>query len=363
MHPAIKSSKPENCPICGMRLTRVEHAGQASAPSGKRKILFYRHPMNPKISSPVPAKDEMGMDYIPVYEDEQAGGARPVDGRAVVTIDPVKQQLIGVRIGEAKKQNLEMNVRALGRVAYDPDLHNTIGEYREAVGEYIKSKASPYMEIRQRAETVMKLADLKLRLSGISSQQMDEMKNIGQSNFRLLAFRHSAQDLSLPQDAKWVYVDLYEDEADLPEIGQKITATSAAIPGQIFEGIVRASDLIPNASIRTVRVRAEVPDPHFYLREGQPLDVVLHVSLGEKIAVPQEAILNTGEKNLVFVQKGEGKFEPREVQVGHEAGDYQEVLSGLAEGEKVVVSANFLIDSESRIRAALQNFGGGQSHD
>lgn len=358
MHPKIISDKPENCPICGMRLTRVEHpeAGDAVKSGGKGRILFYRHPMRPEVSSPVPAKDEMGMDYIPVYEEEESG-VSSVSGRAVVNIDPARQQQIGVKIAEVKKMPLQMNVRALGRVAYDPDLHNTIGEYREAAGEYLKSKSSPNITVRERAEQLMELADLKLRLSGISSDQMEHLKGAGQSTLRLLTLRHTAEDLSLPEGAKWVYADLYENESDLAAPGQKIRVTTPALPGRIFEGQTRTADLIPNALIRTMRVRMEVMDPEDRLRAGMSVDVALQILLGEKLAIPEEAVLNTGEKNLVFVAKGKGRFEPREVRIGYEAGGYDEVISGLSENEKVASSANFLIDSESRIRAALQNFG------
>ncbi len=359
MHPNITSDKPGDCPICHMRLTKVEHHTE----NKKGKILFYRHPMRPEVSSPVPAKDEMGMDYIPVYEEAETGDETVIAGRAAVSVSPERQQQIGVKISEVKKMPLEMKVRELGRVAYNTDLHNIIGEYREAVDDYIRFNGSPYAEIRKRAAANMNLADLKLRLSGISARQMKEMKDIGQSSLRLLTYTHSAEDLFLPEGFKWVYVDLFENESDLASPNQKVTAKASALPGKIFEGTVRTVDLIPNAAIRTVRVRIETADPQDLLREGMPVDVTLHVTLGEKLAVPEEAVLSTGERTLVFVAEGEGRFEPREVRVGYEAGGFQEVVEGLAEGERVISSANFLIDSESRIRAALQSFGKEHVHD
>lgn len=316
MHPKITSEKPGDCPICGMRLTRVDHGAHTEAPSG--------------------------MD---------------THGRMPVNIDPVRQQQIGVKIAESRKMPLEMRVRALGRVAYDPDLHNTIGEYREAVAEYLKSKRSPTQTVRERGEQVMKLAELKLKLSGISAEQMEHLRNVGQSTLRLVTLRHTAEELTLPAGAQWVYFDLYENESGLAAPGQEAVVTTSALPGKIFDGKVVSADLIPNAAIRTVRARMEVMDPEALLREGMSVDVVLHASLGEKLAVPSDAIVNTGERSLVFVSLGDGKFEPREVRTGYEAGDFHEIVSGLTEGEKVAGSANFLIDSESRIRAALQNFG------
>ncbi len=356
MHPAVTATAPGDCPICHMRLTRVDHP--AASEAKKDRILFYRHPMRPEVTSPSPAKDEMGMDYIPVYESETRNSGVSVAGRAAVTIDPLRQQQIGVRITEVRRQPMVMKLRALGRAAYDPDLHNTIGEYREAVAEYIKSKSSPNMTVRERAEQVMKLAELKLRLSGISSEQMDHLKNAGQSTLRLLTLRHDASELFLPAGAAWVYVDLYENESGLVAEGQKAEISSPARPGQVFNAQVRTADLIPNAVIRTMRVRLEAEDPENLLLQGMSVDVVLTISLGDKISVPEEAVMNTGEMTLVFVSLGEGHFEPREVRVGHEAGGFYEVLAGLKEGEKIVSSASFLIDSESRIRAALQDFGG-----
>lgn len=319
MHPAITSNKPGDCPICGMRLTRVEHHAAASPSAGA---------------------NESG-----------------IPGRAVVSIDPERQQQIGVKVTEVKKIPLEMKVRALGRVAYDPDLYNTIGEYREALSGYLKARTNANMTVRERAESVMKLAELKLRLAGISSDQMLGLKNAGRNTERLVMLTQSAQNLILPPGKVWVYADLYEHESDLAVSGQSSTITSSALPGKFFAGEVKTVDLVPNAPVRTMRVRFEVDDPENLLRAGMSVDVVLRVKMGQPLAVPHHAVLNTGETTLVFVAREDGKFEPREIVVGHEAGGFYEVVRGLEVGEKVVSSANFLIDSESRIRSALQNFG------
>lgn len=354
MHPAVTSDKPGDCPICGMRLTRVEH--QTSAGGDKGKIIFYRHPMRPDVTSPVPAKDEMAMNYIPVYESETSENSS-VPGRAVVSIDPDRQQQIGVKISEVKRMPLEMKVRVLGRVAYDPDLYNTIGEYREAVTEYLKTKTSANVVVRERAESVLKLAELKLRLTGISSEQMETVKNAGQNTQRLVMLTQSAQNLVLPPGKVWVYAELYEHESDLAIPGQKASIISSSLPGKFFNGEVKTVDLVPNAPVRTMKIRFETDDPENLLRAGMSVDVVLQVKMGEQLAVPDEAILNTGETTLVFLARGEGKFEPKSVVVGHEVAGFYEIVSGLSAGDRVVSSANFLIDSESRIRSALQSFG------
>src|SRR5438477_7404062 len=132
MHPQIVSDEPDICPICGMRLQKVEGPSEGEAQQ-KGKIVFYRHPMRPDITSPTPAKDEMGMDYIPVYESELSGGEGAVPGHAAFTLSPERQQLIGVKTEEVERRPLDVEIRTVGKVAYDPGLYQAFVEYREAL--------------------------------------------------------------------------------------------------------------------------------------------------------------------------------------------------------------------------------------
>jgi hypothetical protein len=357
MHPAIVSNKPDNCPICGMRLTRVQQqpeAGPKDTSVGKRKILYYHHPMRPEITSPKPAKDEMGMDYTPVYEGEEEGvGAVTVPGHAEITITPERQQLIGVQTAVVQEIPLTLTIRAVGRVAYDPELYNAFSEYKEALAAQKKVENNPLPEVRERAEALVRSAELKLKLMGIQESRIEEF----------LKANEGATSLLLPQETAWVYAEIYEFESGLVSPGQVVRISTPALPRMRFEGKVKTVDPILNAMSRTLKVRVEVPNPEKVLKPEMFVDAAIEVPLGTKLAIPEEALFDTGETQLVFVDRGEGRIEPRKVQVGYEAGGYYEVLSGLTKGEKVISSANFLIDSESRLRAAARGFGGAGGHE
>lgn len=357
MHPQIVSHEPGICPICRMHLTLVEDAGtdrsdatmpEPAAPATERAVLFYRHPMRADVTSPVPAKDEMGMDYIPVYaEDVSTGGSGGVPGHASFTLPTERQQLIGVTKARVERRPLTLEIRAAGKVAYDPGLYQTIVEYREAVAAREQLAESPWPDARRGADAIVRAAHLKLRQQGLSDEQI-----------RLMAAgSHDPVELLLPGKSVWVYAQVYEYEVDLIQPGQPLVITAPSLPGRSWTTQVAAVDSILSAATRTARVRALVATPDESLRPETFVHARIDVSLGEQLAVPEEAVLYTGEHNIVFVVKGEGEFEPRSVRLGRAAGGYTEVLSGLAEGEQVVTSANFLIDSESRFRAALAAFG------
>jgi len=352
MHPQIVSDKPGICPICGMKLEHVDevspqepNAAGKPAP-GERKIVMYRHPMRPDVTSPNPGKDEMGMDYIPVYEDEMTGETGNVPGHAPFTLTPERQQLIGVTTATLETRPLTLDIHAVGRVAYDPMLYQAIVEYREAMKSRSATKDSPWPEARQGAEGIARSAALKLRQQGLSDTQIAA----------LARERGEPTNLLLPEKDVWVYAQIYEYEAPLVETGQPVEISVPSIPGRIYTAKVTAVDPILNPTTRTVRVRMLVPTPDRSLRPESFVKVAIHVPIGEKLAVPREAVLDTGETQIVFVVKGSGTFEPRSVTLGRAAQGYYEVLAGLSAGENVVTSANFLIDSESRFRSALASF-------
>jgi Cu(I)/Ag(I) efflux system membrane fusion protein len=336
MHPDYTSPKPGDCPICNMHLVKKE-----AAPAGERKIKFYRNPMNPAVTSMTPAKDEMGMDYVPVYEDEAAGPA--VAGRGKVAITPEKQQLIGLKTGKAAYRDLTSTVRASGKVAYDPDLYRAMSEYREALAAHAKIKGGSWQEATDRAKAVVDAARLKLRQMGIDDEHLDSMTTTADPHGNLL----------LPEDKVWVYAQIYEYESAAVKPGQAAVITSRAYPGREFAGVVRSLDPIFSEETRTLRARIEVENPGRELRSEMYVEAAIKAYLGAALTVPVTAVLNTGEKELVFVMTGEGAFEPRAVKTGRRSEDYAEVLGGLRAGEKVVTSANFIVDSESRMKAAL----------
>jgi len=353
MHPQIVSDQPGICPICQMKLQRVDDGDAGSqgamlkdgpaADGAPRAPKFYRHPMRADVVSPVPAKDEMGMDYIPVYEDESAATAEDVPGHASFTLSRERQQLIGVTKARVERRPLEVEIRAVGRIAYDPKLYQAVVEYREAARSKRAVAGSTLPEAQSGAEALVRGARLRLRQLGLSEQQIGAVTKTTADPVELL----------LPGKSVWVYAQVYEYEAPLLKPGQTMVVTSPALPGERFTTEVMAVDPILDPMTRTTRVRGLVSTPEASLRPESFVDVVIRVPLGDQIAVPEESVLDTGEHQIVFTVKEDGTFEPRAVELGREAQGYYEVKTGLAEGDQVVTSANFLIDSESRFRAAL----------
>lgn len=340
MHPTYTSTRKDDaCPICGMNLVKSEEAAPAAPAGGK--IKFYRNPMNPAVTSKTPMKDEMGMDYVPVYESE--GEAREVGGRAPIKMDSAKRQLIGVKTAKAAYRQLTHTVASSGKVAYDPDLYQSISEYNEALTAREKVKDSSWPEVHERAEALIRASALRLRQAGLSDEQIAELGQGGDTHANLL----------LPGAKAWLYAQIYEYEIGLIKPGQSIDAETPAYPGRVFRGVIKAVDSILSAETRTLRVRAEVENPDNMLKPEMYAEIKIKVTLGSRLTVPQNAIINTGARKLVFVDKGEKGFEPREVKTGFEGDDYSEILSGVRAGETVVTSANFLIDSEARLKSSV----------
>ncbi|HEY2386822.1 MAG TPA: efflux RND transporter periplasmic adaptor subunit [Candidatus Binatia bacterium] len=350
MHPQVVSDKPGTCPICGMKLDYVEGTAPspaaAAARPGQRKIVTYRHPMRPDVTSPVPAKDEMGMDYIPVYEDEMSDDRGGVPGHAPFTLTPERQQLIGVTTAPLAVRPLALDIHAVGRVAYDPALYQAILEYREALRGRATTKDSAWPEARRSSDAIVRSAALRLRQQGLSDAQIEAAARE----------RDDPTNLLLPAETAWVYAQVYEYEAPLVAAGQPVEITAPSVPGRTYRANVTAVDPILNPATRTVRVRVLVPTPDRSLRPEAFVKVTIHVPIGERLAVPRDAVLDTGSAQIVFVVKDGGTFEPRAVTLGRATESYYEALDGVAAGETVVTSANFLIDSESRFRSALAAF-------
>ncbi len=347
MHPSVVSEKPENCPICGMRLQKMDQEKLSS--SGKGRILYYRNPMQAEVTSQVPAKDNMGMDYIPVYEGEE-GRESPVSGHAVVKLPKWRQQLIGVATMAASRRPLQVSIRTVGRIAHDPDLYTAITEYKEALTSRAKVKDSSWPDVHERSEALVSASKMKLKLMGLGDRQIDD-----------LALESAPTNLLLGQagGTAWVYAEVYENDAALVSAGQAVVVTLPALPGESIHGTIKAVDPTLDPTTRTLRVRAEIANPKGRLKPEMFVDVSIKIPLGEQLAVPSEAVFDTGERKLVFVEIAEGEFDPREVVVGPLADGYYQILSGLKAGEKIVTQANFLLDSESKLRATGLKAGAG----
>jgi Cu(I)/Ag(I) efflux system membrane fusion protein len=351
MHPNYTSDKPGECPICGMTLVKrgasPQAAEQKTTQTAERKILYYRNPMNPTVTSPVPMKDSMGMDYVPVYAEETPSRG----ATAMVYISPEKQQLIGVKYGRVEKRKLTVQILTVGRVAYDPTLYTAQQEYLQAM----KSSGTIRREegyIEQQAAELMKSMKLKLLAMGMSEDEITTMERRGRPEQSLYLPTSEDKDV-------WVYITIYEYEAGLVTSGTPVEVRAVAYPGEVFTGKVISVTPILEAATRTLKVRALVDNPENKLKLEMFVNVTIKYDLGERLAVPEDAVMPTGTRDICFVARPDGYFEPREVKLGQKAQGYYEVLQGLSEGEEVVTSANFLVDSESKLNAALGQMTGG----
>jgi membrane fusion protein, copper/silver efflux system len=339
MHPNFTSDKPGDCGICGMSLVKREvNPRESPKQAGEKKLLYYRNPMNPAVTSPVPMKDQMGMDYVPVYEEPATGGAE-------VYISPEKQQLIGVKKGRVEKRKLSGQILTVGRVAYDPSLFTAQQEYLQS----FKSSRTIHKDegyIDEQSGALTKSMKQKLLAMGMSADEIIELEKRGKPQQNL--YLPTSEDKNV-----WVYVTIYEYEAGLVKTGTPVEVRAIAYPGQAFEGKVVAVTPIIETATRTLKVRALVDNPENKLKLEMFVNVVIKYGLGDKLAVPEEAVMHAGTRDIVFVAETNGHFEPRVVTLGSKAQGYYEVLRGLSENEEVVTSGNFLIDSESKLNAVL----------
>ncbi len=410
MHPTIVQDHPGECPICGMKLVPLQDA--ATAAKGERKVAFYRSPMDPKQTSPVPRKDEMGMDYVPVYEDEVSGGGAPVEGLATVAIDPMRQQLIGLKSVEARRASIGGSWRTVGRVQVDPTgvrkINLKVDGFVERVfvdfvgkpvrrGQPLFSLYSPELvsaqeeyllalKTRRRlaaggaeadAEALVAAARQKLRLWDVPESEIQRLERSGEAR-RDLTFVSPVSGVVTvknvvegarvgPSDTPyeitdlghvWVMADAYETDLAQVRVGMPAKLSMQAYPNRVFEGRVDFIDPVLDPKTRTVKVHLHFENPSGELKPEMFGEVLLEGPPRQSLTMPLDAVIHTGTRDVVFLDLGDGKFQPREVQLGSRSGDLVEVRGGLAEGDRVVTRANFLIDSESRLRASLAAMGG-----
>lgn len=403
MHPQIIMDHEGTCPICGMTLVAME----SDDPKDKGKLVFYRSPMNPSLTSQVPMKDEMGMDYVPVYEGDLKGEGTGLDTHAAVKIDHERQQLIGLRTEKVAEGIVSGEFRALGRVAVDETRVRKVNVKVEgfveklfvdfvgkpvAKGQPLFSLYSPEFVSAQREyllalKTQKALAGGSLQSSGgdllesarrrltlwdVPKEAIDNLEKTGEA-IRALALRSPISGVVTvknvvegaritPADIPfeitdlsrvWVLVDVYEAELGRAKVGMPADLTIQSSPGKIFKGRVAFVDPIMDPKTRTAKARVEFANPKGELKPEMFGEIVLKGQGHKGILVPRDAVLDAGTTKVAFVALGDGKFEPREITTGTTVGEKVEIRSGLKAGEDVVVRANFLVDSESRLKAAL----------
>ena len=408
MHPSVKISPEQynkgsvNCPICNMKLVPVYKETKTKGVSKEKKILFFRNPMNPNITSKEPTKDEMGMDYVPVYEEAEEGGEyygcgmegeehqflmKDVEGmncpicgmplkklskeeadklKGVVSRVKLDKELTastGVMTEPVKRLRLYKEIRTVGSVAYDPELAITQEEFISSLKALDEMKEGTIPEIKERAAKLVESSKRKLRLLGLSKEQIEELESK----------REIETSLILPEDKMWIYGDVYEYELAWVKKDAKVKVTTSSLPGEEFNGIIASLNPVLNPKTRSVRFRAEVNNPGLRLMPEMYVDVVImSMYKGPEnednvLAIPKEAILDTGVRRIVWIDKGNGEYEGRRVEIGPEAtssingqeAKFYPVLKGLKEGDLVITKANFLVDSQSQLTgAAAVAYGG-----
>ena len=340
------------CPICG---SHVAEAAQAAHP---RKILYWTDPMIPNYRAQGPGTSPMGMELVPVYEEEQGSGPMQRDaapqGYAPVLLTPQKQQLIGITTAVVESRALVKTIRTVGVVAHDPELYQTQEEFIQAYQAWQRAKTGSTPEVADQARQLVESSRLRLRHLGLSDRMIDDVSTWTQPDHRLLL--GGAGEF-------WVYAPVYEYELPLVHQDEEAAIEANGFPGRLFRGIVKAVDPMLDPATRTTRIRIVVEDPEGLLKPEMYTTVSIRVDLGQALAIPEGAVFATGEQQIVFMDQGQGVFEPRAVVLGPKADGYYQLQSGVAAGERVVTSGNFLIDSESRLKGARQNVeGAGHSH-
>jgi len=401
--------------------TAVAGAASAPAPAPKqRKLLFYRNPMGLADTSPTPKKDPMGMDYIPVYEGEDESTPGTEGGSPnQVRISTEKIQKLGVRTEAAAMRSLGKTVRAAGRIepderrvfavtakfegyverlhvnatgqpvskgqplfeAYSPELVSAQREYAIAMQglESMKDAGNEAQAgMRQLADSSL----ARLRNWDLSPSQVSELMKSGQPQ-RTISFPSPVSGIVSEKKALqgmrfmpgemlyqvtdlssvWVIADLSEQDIGLVRSGAKARVTTTAYPNEAFEGRITYIYPTLKAETRSIPVRVEMANPGGKLKPAMFAQVEL--SVGGKtpvLTVPDSALIDSGTRRIVLVQVQEGRFEPREVETGARSESYVEIRKGVSDGEQVVVAANFLIDAESNLRAAVGGLGGHAGH-
>jgi Cu(I)/Ag(I) efflux system membrane fusion protein len=374
---------------------------------GSRRILYYRNAMGQPDISPTPKKDAMGMEYMPVYADEQSAVN-------TVRIGTEKMQKLGVRTEKAEKRVLIETLRIVGTIQYDerrqyaltPKFEGWITRLFVSTTGALVRRGQPLLEVyspdlisaeqdyRVAAKALQELAEgdagARESMQSLMQGSLERLQNWDIRETELQTLRTGAAPPKtlvlraqhdgvvtekmarvglrfMPGDALYQIADLstvwmvgsvFEQDLARIAVGTPVTATVVALPGTTFKGTISFIDPVLRADTRSAQVRIELANPRGLLKPAMYASVEMSVGPGDaRLAVPNSAILDTGTRQLVLVSLGEGEFEPRTVQLGIKADGYTEILKGLMEHEAVVVNGNFLIDSESNLRAAIAGLG------
>jgi Cu(I)/Ag(I) efflux system membrane fusion protein len=368
------------------------------------------------VHSDKPAKDDMGMDFVPVYEDEARQGASAATGRVPVAVPPERAGLLGIRSEPALLATAGGVLRSVGRVAVDERrlqaVHAKLDGYVESLhadftgqpvrkGQALLELYSPELVAAQKEHLLARAAAGRLAASDVPGVAEGGRELLDASRQRLLAFDMSPRDIAALEEGGaaartitirsplsgvvvqkmavqgmkasradrlyeladlsrvWVLAEVFEKDAASVRVG---LSARVALPGQAvgIPGKVTFVSPVVKSETRTFEARVEVDNAQGLLKPDMFTDVAIETPSAPAVTVPEGAVVQTGERALVFVDQGGGRYEPREVVLGRRVGAAYEVRSGVRAGERVVVSANFLLDSESSLRAAIARAAGGK---
>jgi Cu(I)/Ag(I) efflux system membrane fusion protein len=392
MHPSVHAEAPGKCPICGMDLVPVMKqtsgaslsAAQPSRGGGMQGMADMPGMKNGNQTSgatshefvvPVERQQQIGVTYAtvtrgPLHHTIRAVGMIEPDLQKhwafVARVDGYVQELFVPSAGQLVEKGAPL------MSIYSPDLLTT---ERELVMLLRMRDQAKSKDARATPDRLIAAAESRLRQWNITDEQIAELEQKRQPSETLTLrspFRGVVQDVPAHQGVNvkvgdhlidiadlsvvWVWAEFYESELSMLETGQSVTVTASSYPNDHFEGQVAVINPFLEQTKRTAKVRIDIPNSDFKLRPGMYSNVELGMDMGEGLVVPASAVMPTGSREIAFVDKGGGKLEPRVVELGEQIGDHYEVKSGLAEGERVIASANFLIDAESKVQGALADF-------
>jgi Cu(I)/Ag(I) efflux system membrane fusion protein len=389
MHPSVHAEEPGKCPICGMELvpvmknnTRVSSSGPAPPAAGNMQGMAGMQTGNDVGKSksrefvvPVERRQQIGVTYAkvertPLHHSIRAVGMVEADLQRhwafVARVDGYVQQMFVTSPGELVEKDAPLIS------IYSPDLVTTA---RELVMLLRMRDEAKTPETRRGPERLIAAAKSRLQQWNVSDEQIAKLERDRTPEEVLTLrspFRGVVQEVPAHQGVNvkigdhlvdvadlsvvWVWAEFYENELSMLKQGQTLALTSKSYPGEKFEGQIAVISPFLDPAKRTSRVRIDIPNPNFKLRPGMYADAELGMNMGEGLTVPVGAVMPTGARSVVFVDKGQGKLEPRVVQLGQQYDDRFEVKAGVVEGERVVASANFLIDAESKVQGALNDF-------
>jgi membrane fusion protein, copper/silver efflux system len=408
MHPSVRLKEPGQCPICGMETTPVWKKDNSQV----EPVIQANMEEKESTQDGGDMAGMQGHDHstMGVPTKKNRGG----ESKSTFTVSPERQQLIGVKTEPVMVRFLDKQIRTVGMVEidetkiehvnikikgwidkvfvdytwqyvkkgdplfsiYSPELVSTQEEFLLALRSKELLGSNQFSEIARSSHSLLEATRRRLELWDISENQIRELDRTREVKTSLIIYspvsgnvveKNAFENMFVEPNTTiytiadhsvvWVQVEIYENEISLIKLGQKATMTLASFPGEVYEGEVTFIWPHLDPKTRTVKVRLEFPNPDLKLLPEMYANVNLVIPLGERLTIPDSAVLRTGKQDIVFIDRGEGNMEIRRVELGQKAGRYYEILRGLSNGDRVVSRANFLIDSESKIQAAVATWG------